>query len=207
LGPPILAFAPPILAFAIAAFLAWLELVTSKYPRTVFLMRRSWALYVYALIYGLIAFGVTLALGSLIKAGMIGLAGIGLSNVWAQAIAVGVSSKALLHIRLFSVSVGSQSFPVGIESIVQLFEPWLLRTIDLDHYNKREEYIAPRAAKRQDLNAVKERMRKDLPTGADLERSAFLVDLQSVDNVVEAMRLYLTFLGKKTFDRVFPLIL
>jgi len=142
---------PPILAFAIATFLAFLELVTSKYPRTAFLLRKSSALYGYVLVYGLIAFGVTLGIGSLIKAEIIKLSGIGLSNPWAQAVAVGVSFKALLHIRLFSVSVGSETFPIGVETLVQLFEPYLLRTIDLDCFNAMEAYIAPRAAARQNL--------------------------------------------------------
>jgi uncharacterized membrane protein len=138
---------PPFLAFVIATFLAFLELVTSKYPRTPFLLRRSLALYGYALVYGLIAFGVTLGIGSLINAGVIKLAGIGLSM---------------------------------------------------------ERYIAPRVRARRNLADVKKVIQNNLPKGAASERAAFLADLQPVDSVVEAMRLYLTFLGRQTFDRVFP---
>ncbi len=107
---------PPALAFVIATFLALLELVTSKYPQTFFLLRKSPAIYGYALIYGVMAFGVTLGIGALIKAGSIKLQGIGLANVWVQVAAIGISFKALLHIRLFSVGLGSESFPVGIET-------------------------------------------------------------------------------------------
>ena len=116
---------PPLLASTVATLLACIELITSRYPRTFFLLRKSWALYAYALIYGAIGFGVTLGLASLIRTGTIKLEGLGLSGPWVQSLAVGLTIKAFLHIRLFSVGVGSQSFPVGVETIVKLFEHWL----------------------------------------------------------------------------------
>ena len=64
-----ISFGPSSLAFGIATVIALLELITSKYPRTFFLLKRSRALYTYALIYGVIAFGVTLGLDVLIKTG------------------------------------------------------------------------------------------------------------------------------------------
>src|ERR1700736_1601035 len=110
---------PPVLAFVIASFIAALELITSKYPRTFFLLKRCPALYVYALIYGLIGLGVMLGLNYLVSQKAVTLEGFGLSNPWWQAVAIGLSVKAFLHLRIFSVGVGGQSFPIGTETIVQ----------------------------------------------------------------------------------------
>lgn len=198
-------FGPPLLAFGVATLIASLELITSKYPRTFFLLKKSCALYVYALIYGVIGCGVMLVLDLFIKAGSIKLEGFGLSNPWVQSVAVGLSIKAFLHIRLFSVGVGSQSFPVGIETIVQLFEPWLLRTIELDHFNAGRNFIGSRANKYSDLDDVKRRIKDNLPrTFSEQERTAFQADVDRATTVVETMELYLGFLGRKSFDRVFP---
>src|SRR3984957_20127325 len=154
---------PALLSFALATSLAALELITSKYPRTFSLLRRSWAFYTYAVIYGVIAFCVMLGLGALVKSGTLKLEGLGLSSSWVQAIVVGVTFKAFLHIRLFSVSIGAESFPVGVETLVQLFEPWLLRTIELDHFNALRNYIAPRALNYPDLDMFKKQNAQNLP--------------------------------------------
>lgn len=188
-------------------FLAALELVTSKYPRTFSLLKRSPAFYAYAVIYGVIAFGVTLGLGGLVKSGAVKLEGLGLSSPWIQALAVGVTFKAFLHVRFFSVGVGSEGFPVGIETLVQLFEPWLLRTIDLDHFRALRDYIAPRAQKFPNLTAVRSKIAQNLPpsmSAQSAEGKAFLADVQQAISVDEAMRLYMRFVGRKLFDSVFP---
>ena len=134
-------FASAILAFVIAAFISVLELITAKYPRTYFLLKKNRKLYLYALTYGAVAFGIMLGLGALVTAGTVKLEGLGLSSPWVQAIAVGLTTKAFLHINLFNVTVGSQPMPVGLETLVQLFEPALLRTILLDEFNAVRNYI------------------------------------------------------------------
>ncbi len=120
-------------AFIIASLVTALELVTSKYPRTArFCFKSPW-FYGYVLIYGILAAGF-LALLPLLGS-LVTIEGVGLSNPWVKAVFVGLSVKAFLHIRIFSVSTGpGQSFPFGLESFVQLFEPWMLRTLELDHY-------------------------------------------------------------------------
>lgn len=187
--------------------MAALELITSKYPRTFSLLRRSWAFYVYALIYGVIALCVMLGLGALVKSETVKLEGLGLSSPWVQAVVVGVTFKAFLHIRLFSVSIGAESFPVGVETLVQLFEPWLLRTIELDHFNALRNYIAPRAQKYTDLALVKNQIAQNLPPSMSTEGAegkAFLADIQQAGSVTEAMRLYMMPVGRRLFDSVFP---
>ena len=199
-------FVQPILTFLIASLITSLELITSKYPRTFFLLKKSWAIYSYAFIYGLIGSIVMLGLDQLINAGIIQVSGFGLSNPWIQSITVGLTIKAFLHINLFNVTVGSQSFPVGVESIVQIFEPWLLRTIELDNFNSVRNFINPRANKYSNLEDVKKKIIADIPrTFSEQERVAFKTDIEKANNINEAMELYLNFLGKMSFERLFPL--
>ena len=199
---------PPILALLIAGGVSIVELLTGKYARTFFVLtpRRCWALYVYGLIYALIGLLAMVGLKALVDAGLIQLQGIGLGNPWGQAVAVGFSAKALLHIRLFNATVGAQSFPIGVETIVLLFEPWLLRTIDLDEFNGVRAFLTPRAQKYPDIDDVRQRIRDDVPENLpEQERKAFLADVEGKQQGSAAMELYLRFLGKASFDRVFPL--
>src|SRR5271167_1257446 len=121
-------WAPAVLAFAISGFFTVLELVTSKYPYTFFLLRKSALLYFYGAIYGLLAAGAYLLLP--VISDQVKLTGIAVGNPWVRAVAVGFTIKAFLHVRLFDVNMGpGRSFPLGVESLVQVFEPWLLRKI------------------------------------------------------------------------------
>jgi len=195
---------PSILAFFVAAFLSLLELVTSKYPQTSFLLWRSRAFYAYGFIYGLLALGATLGLGALSATGAIKLQGLGMSSPWVQAVAIGISFKALLHIRLFSVTTGSEAFPIGVETLVQLFEPSLTRKILLDHFNALQGFIGPRADKYRDLVNVKKNIADNIPELPAQEGTAFLMDIQQAASVRQAMELYLKLVGRPGFDRVFP---
>lgn len=194
-----------LVAFVTATVFTLLELVTSRYPRTFFLIAKSSSLYAYALIYGFISGVVMLGLDYLVAQGTVKLEGLGLSSPYVRAVAVGLTAKALLHVRLFSVAVGSQTFPIGIETFVQPFEPWLLRLIELEHFDSASKLVAPRAAKYADLNDVEARIRAELPLRLPpAERSAFLADLDRASTVSEAMQLYLEFVGRRIFNRVFP---
>jgi hypothetical protein len=196
---------PPVLAFVIASFIAVLELITSKYPRTFFLLKNCSVLYIYGLIYGVIGFAVMLGLNYLVSHKAVTLEGFGLSNPWWQAVAVGLSVKAFLHLRIFSVGVGPQSFPIGTETIMQLFEPWLLRTTELYHFNAGRHFIASRALKYPVLDDVKTKTKANIPGSfSSTEKAAFVADVDKAPSVDDAMELFINFLGKSTFDRVFP---
>lgn len=194
-------FGPPLLAFAVTALFTWLELVTSKYPRTFFLLKRCWALWAYVLIYAGLGFVVVIAFDHF----RVTLEGPGVSDPWVRAALVGISIRAFFHIRLFSVGAGPQAFPVGIETIVQMFEPQLLRAIEVYQFEASKDFIGTRATKYTDLAAVKTTIRDNLPgTLPQAERAAFLADVERAHSVGEAMDLYLSFLGKRSFDRRFP---
>jgi hypothetical protein len=144
------------LAFAVALLVTGLELITTQYPRSPAFVLKSLWFYVYVIIYGVIA-GAVVLIFPLIS-DQVTMSGLGLANPWTKAIFVGFSIKAFLHIRLFTVSTGpGSSFPVGIETAVQLFEPWMLRNLELDHWNKLQEFAAPRAAKLPTLASARAR--------------------------------------------------
>jgi hypothetical protein len=190
------------LSFVLASLVATTELLTSKYPQTLFLLTKCRPLYVYGVIYGVSSAAVMVALGT----GTIKLEGLGLANPLVQAIVAGVFTKAMLHIRFYNVSIGNESFPIGTESFVQLFEPFLLRNIHLYEFAKVREYVQPRAQKYNDLNDVKARVKADLPPSTpEAEKKGLEADIEKMTAVVEAMEFYLTRFGKANFNRVFPL--
>lgn len=97
-------------------------------------MRSQW-IYVYALIYALIAFGVMLLVDTLTENGLIKLERLGLSNIWVRAIVVGVSVKAFLHIRLFNVTVAHQTYQLVSKPSswcsslgFSISSPWIITT-------------------------------------------------------------------------------
>src|SRR6185312_2516890 len=153
-----------LLAFAVSALVTAIELITSRYPRTARFALSSIWFYVYFLIYGCLA-AARLALLPLLG-DQASVGGIGASNPWISAALVGFSVKAILHIRIFAVSTGpGQSFPVGLESFVQLFEPWLLRTIELDHFYAQSKFIAPRAGKLATVDDARTKAKGNPPPG------------------------------------------
>jgi hypothetical protein len=193
-----------ILAFLIAASISIAELVTAKYPRTFFLVGKERPLYLYGVIYGLVAAAVFLGLDALIASNRLTLEGLGLSHPAVRAVIVGLTTKALLHINLWTVGTGSRSMPVGIATLVQLFEPQLLRTLELNEFNRARSFLAPRAAKYPDLAAVKADILSNIPqTLPTEERGAFENEVSKATTVIAAMELLLRFLGRRTFDRVF----
>src|SRR5438093_8324382 len=142
------------LAFIIAAFFTGLELLTASYPRTYFLVFRSRALWIYVVIYGFIAAILTLGADQLVAAGKLKLEGFVVGAKWFRAVAIGIAVKSLLHINLFNFTTGSQSVPIGIETLTKIFEPHLLRALIFDEFNAVRHYLGPYSVKYTDLNAV-----------------------------------------------------
>ena len=197
---------PACLAAFIGACIASAELITSKYPNTFFLLKKSIFIYLYALVYGVIGFIVMFFLSPLAQLDSIKFEGQFVSSPWIQAIAIGFTIKGVLHIRFFNVSYSAgQTFPVGFETFVLLFEPWLLRKIVLDHYNASMEFFNTRAKQHSQLEEVKQTIKQNIPRGfSKQERVAFSADIDTAETVSEAMESYLTFVGTRAFNRVFP---
>jgi hypothetical protein len=192
------------LAFAIAAAFTAIELLTSKYARTFrFALQSPW-FYVYVVIYGLLG-AAALALLPLVG-NQVTIEGIGINNPWLKAALVGFTVKAFLHIRIFAVSTGpGQSFPVGIETFVQLFEPWMLRTLELDHYSSQSMFIEPRATKLADVAAAKAKAKGTPPPGLSAEETAvFEADIDQAKDSKRVIAAYLKYAGIKLTKSTFP---
>jgi hypothetical protein len=196
---------PWLLAFVIASLVTLFEFVTSTYPRTAFLVCKSKYLYVYVAIYGAIAALLT-ALFPLLAAEQATIEGAGADNPWVQALVIGVSVKALLHIRLFNVNTGPEkAFPVGVETVVMLFEPWLIRNIDLDHFNELMTYVGEAQKRYSDLDQIKSTIGHNIPRSfSDPEKATLKRDIDNAPTARDAMEIYLTYVGRRTFERVFP---
>ncbi|HWX82308.1 MAG TPA: hypothetical protein VNZ48_01805 [Xanthobacteraceae bacterium] len=197
--------APGLLAvsFVIAALVTALELITSKYPRTArFCVKSPW-FHIYFVIYGLLGAGALALLPVLTQ---VTIEGVGLSNPWVKAAFVGLSIKAFLHIRIFSVSTGpGQSFPFGLESFVQLFEPWMLRTIELDHFSAQNNFIKPRAAKFATAVAAQAvAMANPPPALPSADQAAFGSDINQATSPVYVIAAYLKYAGVKLTENTFP---
>lgn len=194
-----------LLAFVIALGLTWVEFRTAKYPNTGFLIAWSRPFWIYCGIYGLIALGGFLLADWLISTSALKIEGLGLKSPYVRAAVLGFSSKAIMQLNIFTVTSGSTAFPIGFQTIVQLFEPYLLRLIVLDEFNSVRRFVKPIAAKYTDLNAVKTTIKQNIPAPlSSQERAAFENEIDKDTQVHEAMERFLRFLGKSTFQRVFP---
>ncbi|SRR5260221_1993789 len=192
------------LAFAAAAFVTAVELITTKYPRTPEFVTKSRWFYAYVLIYGALG-AAALALLPLVGS-EVTMAGVGLENPWVKALLVGFSVKAVLHIRIFTVSTGpNQSFPVGLETFVQLFEPWMLTSLDLDHFSAQQAFIKPRAAKQGSLAAAKKAALSNIPSGFSAAvKTALIADINGCMTTQEVISAYLKYVGIKLTGSTFP---
>jgi hypothetical protein len=194
---------PAVLAALVAFVVAFLELITSKYPRTFGFIRKSSSLYAYASLYALIAFAVQLGWDAL--AGSVSATGFGLSNPWVRALCIGISVKALMHIRLFTVTTGGKSFPVGVESLLQLVEPWLLDSVQLHYLAEVHSFIRRHAARHPDLPAVKQEIvDRSSQILSAAEHAGFAGSVNQAQTVKTAMLLYLNLVGKRYFKQTFP---
>jgi hypothetical protein len=193
------------LTFAVATIVTAIELITTTYPRTPEFVTKSRWFYAYILIYGTLG-AAALALLPLVG-GEVTMTGVGLENPWVKALLVGFSVKAVLHIRIFTVSTGpNQSFPVGLETLVQLFEPWMLTSLDLDHFSAHQAFIKPRATKQGNLSAAKKAALSNIPSGfSSAVRAALVADINSCTTTQEVISAYLKYVGIKLTDSTFPM--
>jgi hypothetical protein len=192
------------LTFVVATVVTAIELITTKYPRTPGFVTKSRWFYAYILVYG--ALGATaLALLPLVGS-EIRMTGVGLENPWVKALLVGFSVKAVLHIRIVTVSTGpNQSFPVGLETLVQLFEPWMLTSLELDHFSAQQAFIKPRAAKQGSLAAAKKAALSNIPPGFPAAvKTALIGDINRCMTAQEVLSAYLKYVGIKLTDSTFP---
>jgi hypothetical protein len=197
---------PALTAFIIAVIACSSELLSTKYPQTfTFLLDKSRTLYFYAALYGICAVLFFIALNSAGNNGTLRLSDWGLDSSWKIAFFSGLSIRAFLHIRLFSVIISSQPIPLGTETLAYIFEPSLLRQIDIDEFDAIRSFIEPSVISHPDLAQVKSIIKDNIPSRlSEGEKSAFIADVEKSMSVPSAMELFVRSFGKRSFKRVFP---
>jgi hypothetical protein len=205
---------PAVITFCVGAFFTWFELRVSKYPTTGHFIAFIRPVLIYCTVYGAIATGGFLLSGSLIANGKLKIEGLGLESPYALyilAVVLGLSSKAIMQLNLYTVLIGSTPFPLGFQTFIQIFEPFLLRSILIKEDDEVRNFVEPFAAKypitagdKTKLDEVKQMIFGNIPKQLpDEERSAFKNDIEKDTQVHEAMEHFLRFLGRGTFLRVF----
>jgi hypothetical protein len=196
------------LTFFIGYSINLLEVCTSKYPNTCgFLIFKSWKLHVYCVIYGLISSVSLMCIWILLPLNPSSTPTLIESLIHdplIQAIVVGTSAKAIFHINIFSARIGSMHVPIGLETLCCLFEPYLLRQVELEEYCSIRTYIEEKSRAFNDVGDVKGLIRKNIPNSSvESDKDVFLVDLKKRKTKEDSMELYFRKFGKKNFDRLF----
>jgi hypothetical protein len=195
---------PAVVAFSIGGVFTWLEFCTSKYSTTFFLIAWKRPLLIYCAIYGAIAVGGFLLSDFLIKSGKLKIEGLGTESPYILAAVLGFTSKAVIQLNIYTVTTGSTPFPIGFQTIVQLFEPYLVRSIILEEFNEVRWFVSRYASKFSDLSTVKTMIKQNIPASlSQQERAAFENEVNKDEQAHEAMERFLRFGGRKTFLRIF----
>jgi hypothetical protein len=194
-----------LVAVPVASGMAASQLIQSEYPNTWFLFtpRKSKAFYGYCLLWGSVAFVLTLIFDALLANEIITIKGLKLESPWTRALIVGLTAKALVQISLYNLTSGSRTIPIGPALVVQPLEPWLLKKIKQDEASELRMFVKPWAAKYTNLDDVRERS-KGAPSDLDgPELLAFGEEMDDAKTVEVAMEKHVKALGKKSFNTVF----
>jgi len=197
-----------LLAFSFAFIFTLTELLSNKYSMTFCFLSRSKSFFAYGAAYGFssVAFLWCLQYFGLYSCLVTTLLG----NAWAQAIVIGLITKALLHVSIFR----ADSIPICLETFSHIFEPRLLKQIALDEYNVRQQYISAAQVRYPDLNLALNLITQNIPDLGPISE-AFFDDLRyklfvefdgesDQSKIKFAMNSYLVEFGKQTFQRTFP---
>ncbi len=184
-----------------------LELLSSKYQNTFgFLLGSSRALYLYGLYYGILAGIADLALDGGVLGGVARVAnGQEVTSPWAHALLAGVATKAFMQLNLFTLALNSTtSMPVGLQTFTQILERPLIRHILLDEFGEVRAFVEPYSQVRQNLEEVRALIKKNTPPGLQgPEEKGFAESIDKAGSPLEAMELFIRFVGVKPFRRVF----
>ncbi len=193
---------PSVLAFAIGGIIAFWELVTSKYPRTFFLALRCGHAYFYAMVYAIAALLIMLLYEAIVPHnGPHSYLG---GNLWVRAIGVGLFTKSFLHLRIFTIPGHPEPTPIGLETIMLIFIPYLLREVELGHDRREMAFVKDRVHCLS-FTEVSQAVAGNLPDAmAPRDRQGFIASVKKAKHHVRAARLYLRLVGRGHFEMVFP---
>jgi hypothetical protein len=196
---------PFLLALLVGSGAAILDLVSSKFSTTMSLVLvRSRAIYLLGLIHGVLAGSV-----SALHPGVISFQlanGQALHSAWIWAVLTGIFTRPFLQTKIFTVSSGRNATRIGLQSIMQLFEPQLIREVILDEFYAVRSFVQKYTKRYADLDVVKSMVAESLPGELpEPERQAFLFELEKAKTVTDALEGFLRFVGISAFQSTFPL--
>jgi hypothetical protein len=105
-----------MLACLIAATIALLELITSRYRNTYTFLWGRWQLYAYMAVYGAFGLLLVLSLDHLVAKKVVSFEGMVVDSPLIRATLVGISTKALMNITLFNIASGAGTVPIGVST-------------------------------------------------------------------------------------------
>lgn len=191
---------PILVAFSTSFLITYFELITSKYWHTFFIVKKCRSLYWYSFWYGVFS----AILMKLIINQSISIEIKTLANIWSQAIGIGILTKSLLHVRLFTASSGTKSYSIGLDSLVGIIETPLLENIRLYEFNGLRKYIEQIASLQKSKEEIIKKIKENIPNYFDQkERDVFMLDLEKTNTKIESMEIYIRQFGKTSFDRLF----
>ncbi len=201
-----------VISFLIGVYIALSDLFNSTSLYFAF-ARRSLALWVLGAIYGIFAvvflyllseYFIRIEINSTVFRRPIGDEAL----FWVYVIFCGISIKSLLNISFYNVRMDGKSFPIGLATLVRIFEPQLKKSIETDHYIAFDTFLTHAEAKTVHLSLmdIHNVIRNQILTRFEAsEVSAFLLDLASRRTVRESYIFYLRAYGKKMFCHTFPM--
>jgi hypothetical protein len=170
---------PYLLAFIVATLIAYLELETSLYPHTRFLIKNYRLIGYYLIFYGfigvvfywLIVFtGVNVIISDKI-----------VDNLYIQAILVGAVSKGISDWNFITIPIGVNAKPIGFKTIVEPMQKELLSRLDEEESNSLREYVtSPRICCKDSKDAL-DKIKISLPANSRKgEKLAYVVDVEEL---------------------------
>jgi hypothetical protein len=191
-----------LVAFGVAWIVVIVELLSSEYPRTYFALTKSKSLALYAAFYGLLAVIALFLFATVVDIRLAN--GVALMSPWVTAAICGASIKSVLQLNIATIRIGSERIPIGLKTLVQLFEPPLLRSIAFQEFLGVRALVSKFVTADRVIGEVKRAATDGIPPSLPkAEREGFSADVELSTSVERVMTLYLRFAGREAFTRVF----
>ncbi|MEO0804413.1 MAG: hypothetical protein AAFY57_19395 [Cyanobacteria bacterium J06642_2] len=195
-----------VLAFVFAYLVTLFELITVEYPRTYSLVVKRWPIHAYAGWYGVLGAILFVIFDRLSAANLVSVSGMQLAPLWVRAIVIGIISKGIMGIKFVTFAQKNGSFPFGLETIANIFAPFLAAEIaDLEFNDLRSLVDAKLSQKQLSLEDIREILKSNIPPKAEeTAKKSFKVELQEETHPNELCVSYISLFGVRSFNRIFP---
>ncbi|HEY9049303.1 MAG TPA: hypothetical protein VIN08_25550 [Ohtaekwangia sp.] len=198
------------LTFALALYISLTDFFNANPPVAFAFAKNSIWLWVYGSVYALIAvlFLILLynnSLVALLTPGAIS-APTSSNKLWIYAMFTGISTRSLLNISFYNITLDGKTFPLGLATFIQAFEPRLKQLIDEDYFINLDLFLqrAVEVNEQLTLLQIHEEIRERLSTRLTRpEVSSFLLQLGDTKTPREAFSLYILTFGKRIFCHTF----